>query len=377
MNSTNIEKKVLFLTTLPPPYHGASLSSAMCLDILKNDKRIDVKNVKLNYSLKTSDLGKVSLNKLYGTLQIFKEIQSLIKNFTPDIIYFAPAVTGIALYRDFLLLKIIKYVNKKKIILHIRGQFKEKEWNNPVTKVIIKSVLRCNKAIVLGPELIGNLRGAIPLNNIYILPNALLETLSEVEFQNNIKENDLKDDLNLLFISNMEEFKGWRKVLETCKLLTNIKIKYTCNFIGAWPSKREKRDFYKYVENNSLQECVIHHGQLLNNEKNKILKESDIMIFPTSYDACPRVVIEAMEFGLPVISNNVGTIPSLIDHNKTGFVLKKNNAEEILRYILKLRDVNFRKTMGIKGRERFLERFTLNKYKDNFLAIFHDADTIA
>lgn len=367
-----MEKKVLFLTTLPPPHHGASMSSAMCLNILRNDLGINIKNVKLNLSVIASDQGKISLNKLYGTFKIIKEIKYLIKNFTPDIVYFAPAVTGIALYREFLLLKFIKYYHKKKIILHIRGQFKEKEWNNPFKKLIIKSILKCNKAIVLGPELIANLRNSISINNIYVLPNALPESLTDEEFQKRIKQKQSKKCLKLLFISNMEEFKGWRKVLETCKLLANLQIDFTCDFIGAWPSSREKLYFYRYLEINNLKQYINHHGQLLNNEKTEFLVKSDIMIFPTFYDACPRVVIEAMEFGLPIISSSVGTIPSLVVHNKTGFIIKKNSAEEILKYVLKLSNTELRKQMGMKSRERFKEKFTLEKYKTKFLNIFYE-----
>lgn len=368
-----MKKKILFLSTLPPPYHGASMSSSMCLNLLINDKNFDVKNVRLNSSVNTADVGKISLNKFYEILPIIKEIKNLIKIFSPELIYFAPAVTGIGLYRDFYLLQIIKYFSKNsRLILHIRGQFKDKDWKNPFTKFIIKQLLKCDKAIVLGPELIANLRDTIPRNKIYILPNALPETLSDREFQKVIEQNERKTNLKLLFISNMEVFKGWRKVLETCKLLAHLDIDFTCNFIGGWPSNREKRDFYKYIESNNLQEYINHHGQLLNQEKVKFLVESHIMIFPTFYDACPRVVIEAMEFGLPIISSSVGTIPSLIDHNKTGFIVKENNANEILKFVLKLRNSDLRKEMGINSRERFKAKFTLDKYRANFLNIFYE-----
>lgn len=366
-------KKVLFLTTLPPPHHGASMSSAMCLDILTEDQEIEVRNVKLNSSVNTSDLGKITLKKLIEIYYTLREIVHQIKNFKPDIIYYAPAVTGVALYRDCFFLQIIRYLNNRnKILLHIRGQFKEREWNNALSRATIKRLLKCNKAIVLGPELVANLKGMVSIENIYILPNALPETLSQKEFLNIIDKKNRQEDLMLLFISNMDEFKGWRKVLETCKLLSDLQISYICNFLGAWPSPKQKQDFYEYVKANRLDQNIIYNGLLLNEDKNNIFKRSHILIFPTSYDACPRVVIEAMEFGLPVISTNVGTIPSLIDDNITGYILKENNAEEILKSVLELRDPDVRIEMGLKARKKFLEEFTLSTYKKSFLAIFQN-----
>lgn len=371
LEQKKIKKKILFLSTLPPPYHGASMSSAMCLDILKSDNTIEVKNIKLNNSVEVSDLGKVTFNKLYGILRISKQIKYLIKNFNPDIIYFAPAVTGYALIRDFFFLKIIKAFSRGKLILHIRGQFKKREWDNLFTKFIIKSLLQCDKAIVLGPELIVNLNNTIPLKDIYILPNAIIKTISDTEFKNIMERKGINSDLKLLFLSNMAESKGWFKVLETCKLLIDAGIKFKCDFVGDWPSDYERQNFYRYIKNNNLSSNVVHHGQLLNKEKNNIFEGADILIFPTVYDACPRVIIEAMEFGLPVISNNVGTIPSLIEHGKTGFILERNQAVEIFGYIIKLQDKDYRNVMGIKSRERFLEKFTLDKYRSKFIAIIN------
>jgi glycosyltransferase involved in cell wall biosynthesis len=364
-------KKTIFISTLPPPFHGASMSSAMCLEILKNEKSIEVINIKLNYSIDMNDLGKVTFKKLQGIFITSKRIRRLIKIFNPDIIYFAPAVTGFGLLRDFLFLKLIKIWHKGKLILHLRGQFKKKEVNNPLSKFVINSLLVCDKAIVLGPELVKNLNNRIPIEDIYILPNAIVKTLSDLEFQNIIDRKNSGSKINLLFLSNMVEFKGWFKVLETCKLLGEANISFICNFVGEWPSKFEELKFYNYVKTNSLGNNVIYHGQLLSKAKNLLFERSDILVFPTEYDACPRVIIEAMEFGLPVISTNVGTIPSLTKHGETGFILKENTPNEIFKYILILLDKNKRNIMGLKGREEFLAKYTLDIYRNKFISIFN------
>jgi glycosyltransferase involved in cell wall biosynthesis len=77
-----------------------------------------------------------------------------------------------------------------------------------------------------------------------------------------------------------------------------------------------------------------------------------------------------MEYGLPVISSNVGTIPSIIEHGETGFILERNNSNDIFENILKLQDKNYRNDMGRKGRDRFLKGFTLDIYKNKFVKIF-------
>lgn len=365
-------KKILFLSPLPPPFYGSAMSSEICLDILKSDKRFDVQNVKLNYSRAMSDVGKLTLNKLYGIIIVIRQIRHLIKDFNPEIIYFMPALSGFALIRDYLFLRIIKTFNRRKLILHIRTQIKREDWDNPLKKIILKGLLQCDKVIVLGPELIENLNGEVARNKIYILPNAISNTLSDKEFENINDRKSINNDLNLLFLSNLEESKGWFKLLEACKLLSDADLNYTCHFVGDWRSEHERQKFLRYIEKNNLSGNIIYHGRLMGKEKNEMFANADILIFPTEDEACPRVIIEAMEYGLPVISNDVGTIPSIIEHGKTGFILERNQAIEIFGYIIKLQDQEYRNLMGLNGRERFLEKFTLDLYKNKFIAIFKD-----
>lgn len=365
-------KKILFLSPLPPPYYGSAISSKLCLDILKSDSRFEVENIRLNYTTKMSDLGKINFNKLYGLIRVTIQIVHLIKRFNPEIIYFMPATFGFGLIRDYFFLSLIKMLNHRKLILHLRAQFKRDDWNNHFKKFLIKKVLQCDKVIILGPELIENLNETVPANKIFILTNALPKTLSNNEFGKIISYRNNNYNLNLLFLSIMWKFKGWYKLLEACNLLTNIGVKYTCHFVGDWPSDNERKIFYRYIENNNLNKNIVFHGQLLDKEKNRLLMEANVLVLPTEFDSCPRTILEAMEFALPVISTRVGTIPSLIEHGKTGFILEKNTAIEIFEHLLNLRDIHYRNIIGKNGRERFLEKFTIDTYKNKFLSIINE-----
>ncbi|MFW6282700.1 MAG: glycosyltransferase, partial [Minisyncoccales bacterium] len=86
-----------------------------------------------------------------------------------------------------------------------------------------------------------------------------------------------------------------------------------------------------------------------------------------------RVIVEGMMFGLPVIGNGIATIPSIIEHNKTGYVLEKNTPREISKYIEKLyNNPKQRINMGKQGRQKFLKEFELNDYKKNFLGVLKE-----
>lgn len=80
-------------------------------------------------------------------------------------------------------------------------------------------------------------------------------------------------------------------------------------------------------------------------EKSKwiaLASEFDIFINTTTIDNMPVSVIEAMALGLPVVSTNVGGIPFLIEHEKTGLLVDSNDSIGMVEAIKKcLHDCTF------------------------------------
>ncbi len=70
-------------------------------------------------------------------------------------------------------------------------------------------------------------------------------------------------------------------------------------------------------------------------------------------DACPSVVIEAMAFGKVMVVSNVGGMPDLVDHNRTGLLVPPGDARalaEAMRVLLE--DAEMRRTMGEAARRK-------------------------
>jgi glycosyltransferase involved in cell wall biosynthesis len=64
--------------------------------------------------------------------------------------------------------------------------------------------------------------------------------------------------------------------------------------------------------------------------------ECDIFINTTNYDNHPRSVLEAMASGLPVVSTDVGGLPHLIEHRRTGLLGPPSDAETMTRSVCEL-----------------------------------------
>jgi len=360
------QKKILFLSPLPPPFYGSAMSSEMCLNILKNSKNFDVKNIKLNYSKEMSDVGRINLNKIKGIFKVKKQIKKELKKFNPDTIYFVPATSSFGLIRDYLFIKEIKKNWNEKILFHLRSRISEEDWNNPIFRKLYLGMFKGEKVIVLDKILKKDLHGIIPDKNIFILPNAIKNEISEKGIDKIRKQRQKNKNFNILFLSNMDEDKGWFKLLQTCKILKEKGINFNCNFIGAWPSNKEKNKFYSFIEKNFLQNNVKYLSIKTGKEKNNILEKSDVLVFPTEYklETFGRVIIEAMMFSLPVIANGIASIPTTIQDGKTGFVVK--NIKEAVEAIKKIDQIDRREC-----RKWVEKNFTIKKMVDDYEKLYY------
>ena len=88
----------------------------------------------------------------------------------------------------------------------------------------------------------------------------------------------------------------------------------------------------------------------------QFLTEIDIYALVSGIDMSPLTLQEAQLMEKPVVATNVGGIPELMRNNETGFLVEKQNPDEIIEKISTLvNNDDKRKQMGILGRS-FIEK---------------------
>lgn len=84
----------------------------------------------------------------------------------------------------------------------------------------------------------------------------------------------------------------------------------------------------------------------------KWLAAADVFVLNTAYEGAPHIILEAMQFGIPVVTTNVCGNPEFVEHEITGFLVEYNDQEQIKNAILKLyRDKTLRKELAHNAKE--------------------------
>ena len=107
-------------------------------------------------------------------------------------------------------------------------------------------------------------------------------------------------------------------------------------------------------------------GAIYGAAKYQYFRDADIFVLPTNFEAFPLVLLEAMEFSLPVVSTDEGAISDIVDDGKTGFVVEKNNKSALVKKIgILLTNPSLRTELGQRSRLKFENNYTADVMEHN------------
>lgn len=152
----------------------------------------------------------------------------------------------------------------------------------------------------------------------------------------------------ILFVGSIYYLKGIDLLI---KAVNEIKRKNPNNILLIAGKINRNDEYFKYlddlIDSMNLRKNVRFLGELEWQELAKIYLTADIFVLPTRKDIWPKVITEAMCFGLPIITTEVcGCANILVKSNVNGFVVPKDDLNLIVNSILALNDIEIRKRYG-------------------------------
>ena len=106
------------------------------------------------------------------------------------------------------------------------------------------------------------------------------------------------------------------------------------------------------------------------NEISEMYRASDLVVYPSYYEGQGLIPLEAMSSGTPVITVDHGPLPEMVD-SSVGALFELGSVDSLSETIsseLSSNEVLLQK--GAEGRQRALERFTLDGNAERFLEVY-------
>ena len=143
---------------------------------------------------------------------------------------------------------------------------------------------------------------------------------------------------------------------------------------GGFVTAGEKAEFERRMKEPGMADMVQYLGFVSGDQKNQLLRDADLFCFPTYYENenQPVNLIEAMAFGLPILTTRWRSLPELFPANYPGLV-NVRSPEQIADGLLTL----MTDETGEGFREIFLHSYTLKRHLSGLAAAFTQLEAAA
>jgi len=361
--------RILFILHLPPPIHGASLVGKCIQSSTIINQEFYTHFINLATSTKLTESGKGGIKKILGLVKIQLEIIRALLSRKFDLCYVTLNSAGPGFYKDLLIVTLLK-VFRQKLIYHFHNKGVTANNKNKINDLLYRFTFKHSKCILLSPKLLYDIQPYVDNEYVFFCANGISIIEDETA---NVKPGKKASVCNLLFLSNMLVEKGVMVLLEACRLLKATGVSFICHFVGGWSDIAEET-FSDIVKEKKLSDVVRAHGPKYNQEKLHFYAHADIFILPTLNDAFPLVLLEAMQHSLAIVSTLEGGIPDIVIEEQTGFLVPKKDVEALAQKLeLLILNPELRFKMGMEGKKRFENLFTLKKFETNFVEILKKA----
>jgi glycosyltransferase involved in cell wall biosynthesis len=234
----------------------------------------------------------------------------------------------------------------------------------------VKIVICSRQAIEVHAEL------GYDRDKMYFIPNGYDLTV----FQPKI---DLRDKTRVSFVTDQsipligtigrfDPQKDHINLLNSLAILRQRGIIFQCIFVGTGLES----------SNTQIMDCIIQLGltdyvKLLGPRIDipNILNVLDLFVLPSSAEAFPNVVAEAMACGTPCVVTDVGDAAFIV--GDSGWVVPPRDAtaltEAIIMALQQVMNSNQRKNLSSRARSRIEDHFSIQCMVKNYTAIWNDA----
>lgn len=218
------------------------------------------------------------------------------------------------------------------------------------------------------------LRGAV-LNNLELKIENVHTVHNAIDLEEFGMLTDLRDEfdrrIKILYVGRFDNGKGIEYLIGAIPLIVKHHNNCSFVFVGDGPIKPQIEKLAKKL---GISKYITFEGFVPHNNINKYYHKCDIVVVPSVWpEPFGRSVIEAMACGNPIIATEVGGIPEIVEHEKTGLLIKPASLEEIANSIMMLLcNADKRKKMGEMGKKVIKEKYNVEVIAKKTLEIYED-----
>ncbi|MCK5490091.1 MAG: glycosyltransferase family 4 protein [Gemmatimonadetes bacterium] len=172
----------------------------------------------------------------------------------------------------------------------------------------------------------------------------------------------------LLCLGRLVYEKGFHVAVEAFSLIRNAFPAARLTIAGDGPARQ---DLEAQVRRLGIQQAVLFTGWVSPDDVPDTINRASMVLMPSREESFGLVALESGLMGRPVIASRVGGLPEVVQHGETGLTVPRDDPEAMAAAAVRLlREPDRARRFGEAARERGLATFALDRYVDQYEALY-------
>ncbi|HYM08912.1 MAG TPA: glycosyltransferase [Terriglobales bacterium] len=277
-----------------------------------------------------------------------------------DIVHLNPSIGLKALLRDGILLVIAKTLHKA-VIVFAHG------WDDACERILAKRLSRLFRLvygradvfIVLGSGFKKRLRLLGYDRAVFVQGAPVDDDLVRDSQRRRLRTcAGVRPSFNILFLARVEKKKGIYEALDTYRIVKQTHPFVSLTVAGDGP---ELTRAVQYARGQHL-DGVVFTGHVEGTAKYEVFKTADAYLFPSHTEGLPISVLEAMAYGLPVVTRAVGGLADFFQDGTMGFITESRDPQVFASMLSRLvGDPSLRSSISVFNWKYARHQFTASQ----------------
>jgi glycosyltransferase involved in cell wall biosynthesis len=274
-----------------------------------------------------------AVRRLPGPVRLILDIIAFTKRVGRyDLIHLNPSLCARCFFRELILLSIAK-IARRRVLIFFRGWDKgfERKVDRHWKWLFRLGYCKADAIVVLAAEFEDVIRRWGYKGPVFRETTTVDEQM--LQGFDPLARICSGETFNVLFLARVEKDKGVYEAVDAVAKLATSRVKFLIGGDGG-----EKVRLEQYVAEkkyNGIEVC----GYVRGDQKITAYQKADVFLFPSYYgEGMPNSVLEAMAFGLPVITCPTGGLKDFFEDGKMGFLVPSRDVKAIVAAIKQLKD---------------------------------------
>lgn len=254
------------------------------------------------------------------------------------------------------------------VINHIHGSELEQFYLNAssLKKQFIRATYnRCTKIIVLSEQWKEQFSCLVPADRLAVVVN--YSSLQSPAPDASVRSARPQ----ILYLGFLSERKGCFDIPEiaatVCREIDDAEF-----VLGGAGKDEGVQQILSLAEKYNVSERLLFPGWVKDEQKDSLLRSAALYFLPSYSEGMPMSILEAMGYGLPVVSTTVGGIPAIVREGENGYLCSPGNCSALAHAIVRiLKNPDLRNAMSQRSLEIIRDHYTKDCHIGKLIELYN------